>query len=68
MKCIVPTCTYPGETSNPDGICGYCRIKDVLADYINTQKAKEFVRNMGQGALEESKQQFFDGFGNGQAR
>lgn len=60
MKCLVPTCTYPGETSNPDGICGYCRIKDVLANYVNTQKAKEFVLNMGQGALEQSKIDFFE--------
>lgn len=63
MKCIITGCKYTGETLSPDGICGFCKLQNVLADYENNQKAKEFVKNMGQGALEESKMEHIESIG-----
>ena len=33
-------------TTNPDGICGFCRLKDTLADYVDSNKAYEVVMQM----------------------
>lgn len=62
MKCKMTDCRYKGQTSEPDGICGFCKIRQVLGDYMNGRKAREFVKNMGQGALGESKVEFLDSY------
>ena len=60
MKCKMTDCKNPNETLEPDGICGFCKLRGVLADYIYAKQAREFVLNMGNGALEESKVEFLD--------
>lgn len=44
MICRVDGCKK--ETCDPEGICGFCRLQNVLAEYTVTQRAKEWVLNM----------------------
>ena len=49
-------------TSNPDHICGICRLKDMAAHYSAGSNViiKDFVSQIPKGAQEQSKQEYLD--------
>lgn len=56
MICILCSKT---KTTSPDHICGFCHLRNELADY-SAGLNQDFVNNMPLGAKEQDRVEFLD--------